>query len=577
MAVRTHVLARSAVISAAWSAGLATVVVGPMMGKGWVVLLDWAIGPRISFTDRLFAGDSLPAGPVFFGTAALLHGFAGAAVGWLMPWIVLFVAGVGAAKLVSLFTNGVVASMTAATAYIWNPFVHERLYAGQLAVLLGYAIVPFVGFQAIRLTHEINVDTESSEVGGGGGEVGEVVAVAERRGKFRIAVVSLPIMWAVAIAASIHYAVLGGFVLFAIAVTAVVTPVSKPGSNRNRRLLAWFATSLVIAGALTFAWLGPIVRKAPPTGNEKTIATFATRPDPQIGLVGGVALQRGFWRPSPGEPSSDRGWWWPLCGGALSGSALLGFVALWRKGAKQIVISALIIGVVGWSLGQGGEGVVGPVFRSFTDVPGMRIMREAGKFIALVSLAWCIGLAGFAEMLVAEIRAKAATSRKWTKRALLVLVSVATALAPISLTPGLAWGVRGRLAAVRFPQTWKSIAKELDSDPKGRIIVLPFVGYFDPGFTNHRVVKHLARAYFGSRVILSDDAKVEGLPPSPRTVAIAAALRSSDPGPVLARIGIEWIVGAADRPPVTGNTFERVFVSGDLAIYRNTTFSGERG
>jgi hypothetical protein len=502
-----------------WSATLATIVVGPMMRSGWVLLLDWVTGPRMNIADRFLAGDSLPAGPMFFGLAHILHWLFGAAVGWILPWSILTAAGFGAAMLVTnanLATSAdqpdtprrgvdMVSGCTAATAFLWNPFVHERLYSGQLAVLTGYAVLPYLMSQCLRSFRN------------DGGWVTKSVRVA-----------GPALVWAVSAAASIHYAVIGGVIVGAVGIAEWITSHKVPAR--------WFVSVVALMAVMTALWLVPLLRDAPPTGDQQTIAAFATRPDPSIGLAGGVALQTGFWRPSLGEPNSNLGWWWPLAGGVLAAAALVGLVSLYRSNSKRLALAAGGLALVGWLLGQGSNGLIGPLFRALTDIPTFRVMREAGKFVALLSLAWSVGLAGFAASFVHGL----GRSRK-NRSSFPLLFLMATL--PIALTPGLAWGVGGRLRAVHYPRDWTTIATELEHNPKGKVILLPFVGYFDPGFTNTRTVRNPGRAFFGSRVILSDDAQIPGLRPSRETTAIAQALLSKSAASLLAKQGVGWVVG----------------------------------
>ena len=539
---------RNDVVAALWSATLAAVVIGPMAGKGWVVLLDWVTGPRVRFADRILAGDALPAGPAFFGLAAAMHGLFGAAVGWLVPAVSLTAAGIGAARLAGTAVTSTVARLTASTAYVWNPFVHERLYAGQLAVLLGYAVLPFVFTAAIE-----NVGPVGSP-----GPPGTDASFGRSR---RRGVLLVGITWAVATAASIHFAVLGAIVVGSTAVAECIVT--------RRETLRWLAAVVAVTGVVSAAWLVPRVAHAPPTGDERTIEAFATRPDPALGLAGGVAVQRGFWRPSPGDPSSDLERWWLLGVGALGGAALVGLSSMWRGGGRRLVIAVGLVGTIGWLLGQGGDGVMGLLYRSLTDVPGLRVMREAGKFIVLVSLLWAVGLAGVVELLQNRWRGRVGQRAG-------SFVGLGCALLPVLLTPGLAAGVGGRLAAVRYPNEWSVLADELTAHPRGAVIVLPFTAYFDPGFTGGRVVRSTARAYFGPRVIASDDSGIAGLPASARTRAIASALASSDPGPELAARGVGWLVGVADPSPVHGSSFVAVTTRRGWALYRNMAFGNDQ-
>jgi hypothetical protein len=520
-----------------WSATLATIVVGPMMASGWVLLLDWVTGPQMNIADRFLAGDSLPAGPMFFGLAHILHWLFGAAVGWILPWSILAAAGFGAGLLVTnanMATSadqpdtqhrgvGLVRGCTAATAFLWNPFVHERLYSGQLAVLAGYAVLPYLMSQCLRsFRNDASWVTKSVGVAGPA------------------------LVWALSAAASIHYAVIGGVIVGVVALAEWITGHKVPAR--------WFVSVVALMAVVTALWLVPLLRDAPPTGDQKTIAAFATRADPSIGLAGGVALQTGFWRPSLGEPNSNLGWWWPLTGGVLAAAALVGLVSLYRSNSKRLALAAGALALIGWLLGQGSNGLIGPLFRGLTDIPTFRVMREAGKFVALLSLAWSIGLAGFAAYFVRGL------ARNQKSRSFFPLLFLVATL-PIGLTPGLAWGVGGRLRAVHYPRDWTTIAKELQRNPKGKVILLPFVGYFDPGFTNTRTVRNPGRAFFGSRVILSDDAQIPGLRPSKETTAIAFALLSKSSGILLAKQGVGWVIGPPNS--FAGNPDFQPATSGD--------------
>src|SRR5205809_994983 len=62
--------------------------------------------------------------------------------GRVVPVVVFFpLATTGAARLVR--TGGLPARLGAGLFYAVNPFVFDRLYAGQLGLLLGYALLPF--------------------------------------------------------------------------------------------------------------------------------------------------------------------------------------------------------------------------------------------------------------------------------------------------------------------------------------------------------------------------------------------------------------------------------------------------
>ena len=135
---------------------------------------------------------------------------------------------------------------------------------------------------------------------------------------------------------------------------------------------------------------------------------------------------------------------------------------------------------------------------------------------------------------------------------------------------GLAWGVGGRLAAVRYPQSWSGIRDLTDQEADGVLLVLPYIGYLDPGFTHGRVVRQPAPAFFGDRAEVSDDVGVDGLSVPARTGQLQAALRSNEPAPRLARLGIRWVVVPRSDPWAVqpGSGFLRAGESGGLALLR---------
>lgn len=571
--------ARPALLAAAvaWSALLASVVIGPMAGRGWVLLLDWVTGPRVPLAENITRGGSLPAGPVFFGLAAAVRAVAGPAVGWLVPWLALVTAGIGGARLGARISPAPAPVLVSATAAAWNPFLHERLYAGQLAMVLGAALLPHVLCPLIDLCRPDDRSDRAPARGSGRSGPGRAGAGALRLG----------LVWALTAAATIQGAVFGAV---AVAVAAVGVAAGLVPRPQRRQMLAALVKATVVAVLLTGAWLLPRLGSAPEAGDASTVRAFATRPDPRLGYAGGAALQRGFWRPSPGEPSSDRGWWWPVAGVSLGLVAVAGLVDAARRppddrprngprpggrrpdrraGPNRVpAVIAAGSGVTGWVLGMGPTGPTGALVRSLLELPGSGVMREAGKFLVLLVPTWCVGLAAAADALTRTVARASArvvalrpgrpgrpTARLTPARVAGMVAGmvavVALAAAPVLLTPGLAGGVGGRLAAVRYPVAWEEFRAVIAAAPStpGSVVVEPFAAYGDPGFTGGRIVRSPARAFFGRVALLSDDPVVAGLVPSPRTRAVAAALAAPDAGPRLARLGIGWVI----RPPVSAD------------------------
>jgi hypothetical protein len=201
----------------------------------------------------------------------------------------------------------------------------------------------------------------------------------------------------------------------------------------------------------------------------------------------------------------------------------------------------------------------------FDSVPGFGVMREAQKWNALVSLAIAVGIGLFATALVrAELRAVA-----W----------VAVAL-PVAIAPTLAWGLTNRLEPSRYPAAWARMQPQL-AGVDGDVIVLPWEQYVLPGFTGNRTVEQPAPSYFGSGVVTSRDAGVDGLTADTgRRAVVAEALRDARADGEAGRtvglsgelrdlgIAAVLVVGDDDGVPLADDDgFRRAHEEGNVALW----------
>lgn len=509
---------------------VAVAIVAPLTRRGWLLLLDWTPGPA---GIGSLGGDALPSGPAFLLPARALHVLFGAAVGWLPVAVAVAAAAAGAARLVG---DPLPARITAGVAYAANPFVYDRIYAGQVSVLAGYAVLPWLLRAAL-----------DARTPGGTARVG--------------------LWWALAASCTVHFAWIGGALVLAAA-------LARGPSLGLRRAASGALLATAIAAAVVAAWLLPVAGDAPRGGDARVLDTFATRADPELGRSLGLLAQQGFWRPAPELPRDDLGSWFPLVAGLSLAVAATGLLRARRTSTAPLAGSVTIAAGAGWLLAHGTAGPAGRLYRWAWDaVPGFAVMREAQKWAALVALAVAVGSGLFARML----------ADAGARRSAWVVV-----VAPLLLAPTILWGLSGRIAPVHYPEAWAAARDELRARAVGDVAVVPGEAYVRLALTDPRVVANPAPEFFGSHAIVSSDAEVAGLPGdrgrrADLARALDAARRDADGRQPLRlsgdleRLGFDGVLvlEADDGLGLPGDAgLTRVFTQGGLELWLRSPSAG---
>ena len=226
---------------------------------GRLLLLDFVSGPHQPLLPPEAFGldDALTGGVPFALGCALLDHLLGRA-GSVVPAVIFFpLATTGAARL--LRTAALPARLGAGLLYTVNPFVFDRLYAGQLGVLLGYALLPFA--------------------------VDALLDAAQRPHR-----VARAAGWsAAAVMMSEHFA----WIL--VPVTAGIL-LTRP--RRGRASLRLAGAALGAAAISSYLLVAPVLAGTSPAGPLAQLAAYRTQPDSDWVC----------WRTSPGcTASSARG------------------------------------------------------------------------------------------------------------------------------------------------------------------------------------------------------------------------------------------------------------------------------
>ncbi|HVE47619.1 MAG TPA: hypothetical protein VNA57_12840 [Acidimicrobiales bacterium] len=473
----------------------------------------------------------MPFGLAIAGASRIVGG---AIVSWLVIATVLAISAAGAACLVG---GRPITRIGAGTLYAVNPLVFDRIFAGHVGYLLGYALLPLLLASLLRWRNDFS-----------------------RRGM-------RPALWmALVIGLTPHFFWIGGVVLL----------FSAAAGPDRRRALGWTGAVVSLTLVMSAYFIAPSVGHSTQAVGEADVSSYRTRADPALGLAVNVAGLYGFWRPEPRLPKQDVAGW-PLFLGAIGLLAAYGLSRARRDEATRHLASAVALsGVTGFFLALGDQGPTGPLFRFLFDhVPGFAIMREPHKFVALLALAYAAGF-GFALEDLGR--------RMEGRRARIALGVLALGL-PILYTPTLFFGLAGRVKTSEYPPSWAA-ADRIMGEGDGKVLFLPWHQYLGFPFTG-RVIANPADVTFRRDAIEGDNVELTNL-------ATSSTLKRSGYleflfahggelcafGRLVAPLGVEYVALASaadsDRYGWLNEQvdLERVLDRPGMVLYRNAAYSG---
>jgi hypothetical protein len=508
---------------------LGALVLGPALGRGYVLVYDMVFLPDPPPTRAMFglAGGfprQVPSDAVAAALATVLPG------DLAQKLILLFIFGFGAWGAARLLPcHRLLPRAAAALCYVWNPFIAQRLLLGQWALLLGYAGLPWALAAAVQLRRP-------------GG--------------------------AARLTRSLIPATIGGFAALGVCALVVLGGVlTRPpeGVTGLARRVRGLPAAMAVMGGLAMPWLVPALLAG---GQGRTdpggVDLFAPRADTPFGTVGSLLSLGGIWNAETVPAGYSA---WPAAAGRL----ILVVAALWSAGrALDRPQVRGLAGAAAAGLVPAGLGITAPgraVTRRLVGLwPGFGVLRDGQVYLAPLALLVAVG---FGLLVAALLRGR----HDWAALAAIVLV------APVALLPGLGWGAGGRLVAVSYPADWARMRSIVDGDAvPGLVLALPWGAYRRFGWNGGRtVLDPLPRAV--RRQVVQDD----GLQVGDHVLHAEAPLaRRADallrrPGPLTATLAAEGyryvVVEKVNRAETTelrarlaGS--EPVLDGPDLAVHR---------
>jgi hypothetical protein len=546
-----------AVLPVVWSISITLLVVGPWLGGGYIFGTDWPGPRRFAFPSEVSS---------YYLLQAILavgsHAGGGESTGKVFVLAILFVAALTAYKAVPAESS--IARAAAAGIYVLNPFVYGRLHYGQLFLLAGYAIMPWVALRLRRLLLEPGVRTALFSA---------------------VSLVLLGIL-------SVH------LFLVATALAGALVLTHTIATKERVAYLKRLAPGLLLAGAVTLGasayWLVAILagssveaRVIGGVGLGDLVA-YAAVPDQQLGLLPNLLGLYGFWAEDAGRFTSMKAFvpMWPVVLAVLIFVGAVGAAAAFRKRGDPLapwVGGLLIAALIALILEAGVSTPVtsGIVRWLDANLPLYRGMRDAGKWAALLALVYsqlfALGVAAILHW-VRNRRRNGARS-EW----LVAVVSGLVLAFPLYYGNGLLYGMHGEIAPSQYPPGWYAADQKLASDSHpGRTLFLPWHEYMSLSFVRNQnsVVAPPAPSFFSAPVLVSTDPEVAGLspPPDAEQKAISGLVAAGSQGQwaqVLAAHKIKYVLLARE---VDWNSYAyldsqqglvKIGDYGSIVLYRN--------
>lgn len=502
---------------------LALAVLGPLLlGRGYWLVGDMVFVPQQPWKEAWLGLGTGP--PRAVPMDAIISVLTQVVPGDLLQHGVLLLAfvlgGVGAGRLVA--GHPAYARFAALSLFVWNPWVHDRLMMGQWAILAGYFTLPWVVVAAALLRRE--------------------------PGARRWLAALVPVL--VAAVCSPSTGLMAAGVLVAVAARAGVRRVVPLGLLVLLPNLVWLVPTLVAdTGTLT---------------GDQVFSVFGARGESAAGVVASLLSLGGTWKSSIVAPERTTALI-VLASVVLTMVAVAGVRSSRNHEADPMTVNRLV-GVAVVSVLMALTPVL-PGTRAAWEtlgqaVPSLAFFRDGERFVAPAVLLLLPGIAGAATW----VRSQVAPGR-----GALWLVVGLVVLAPQLLLPSLAWGDRGGLDRVEYPEEWFQVA-ELLASRDDTVAVLPWRGSYRGFDWNpaHAVLDPAPR-FFPGEVLVDDRVYVDGevVPgEDPRSGLIDEALLLQDPAPVLRSLGVDLVLVEKGMPGADEVPGQRLFAGRELVLIK---------
>ncbi|MGW4120406.1 hypothetical protein [Nocardia sp. NPDC004711] len=604
-------------VPAGYSLVLALIVLGPLLGSGYLLLRDAVSTPRSYLTDSaLGLGDAAPrAVPqdalIAVGSTVVDGGLLVKALLLTALWL----AGWGAACLArDLLRVSLGPQLVAATVAIWNPYVAERLLQGHWSLLTGYAALPWIALLATRLRARSATAGRAGGLGTWAGLAGCLAAAGlTPTGSLLAGLVALllvgkrnlPVtaaLWILSAAPWLTATALSGagaepsdpagiaaFAARAEPWLGTLGSLAGLGGIWNSTAVPGSRTTFfaLVATVLLLALVASGVRAVLGAGTDSESRSSAAArkrdrtdvraddtaepgsvPDADVESRSGTAAHGPDHPDLRPDDTAEPG---DVPDGESSRDPMHDEARVARRRLVWLAVAAIVLpalGATGWGL-SAGEFLV-------TRVPGAGLLRDTQKFVALAVPAYALCAAAgcrvvgrwISSMVVDGV--SAASPRARTGGAAVLFLAI------LFLTlPDLAWGVGGALRPVQYPAGWQRVAEAVDAP--GDVAVLPGGMFRKFRYSGSAPVLDPAPRLLKRDVLQTGELPVRGGVVSgegERARKVENLLLHGGSANRLAELGVGWVLVEGGTPGPMGESkttlaqLNPVYADRDVQLYR---------
>lgn len=537
---------------------LGFVIVFPLLPPGYILTLDTVLTPKGYPAPEFFSASFIFSSLVFLLNLIIPAWW----IQKIIVFLIFFLSGWGMYRL--LKTEVVPAKIFAGIFYCNNPFVYERVMAGQWNLLLGYSLFPFFAGSLINFFH--NPDKKEA--------------------------VKLALFVTVIVSVVIHYSlIIAGFLL----IYAVIYLLFF-----QEKIVLIAKNTVVFLGLvliLSANWLIPSVLGSGKISqninsfSHEDLTAFQSVADKQFGLVFNLLSGYGFWGEVYDYFLSPKNVLiiWPLISVViilLSAYGLFGQIKKEDDSGYPLIISLLILFFLSLDLAGGValKPISGAIFSLYDQFPVLRGLREPQKLVGLVMFTYAyLGGLGL-DLLLSKIK----------KGLSFYAICFLFLVLPFIYTPTVFGGFWGQLKPVFYPQSWKQVNQLLNKDRDNFLVAaFPWHQYMKFGFNNDRIVVNPAPIFFDKPVISSQNYETAPLythDSREEALQIDGLLRIQEEGvnllgesvsdPVdwaqgLSAVNIKYIILSKDADWENYNFLDtaldlkKIFDSQEIALYQN--------